>query len=305
MPPNNSHLTVVIPVYNEADALPQLMEGLIAFCCERDWRIILVNDGSKDSTAEILKHYSGNNSVKIFHHKLNKGYGGALKTGIKNVTTRYCVTIDADGQHDLHDVELMFEKIIATEADLIVGNRKGNSSLQFHREFGKSIIRSIAKVLMPLNVYDINSGMKMYDSELAKQYIRICPDSMAFSDVITLTFIYQRNLVLEMPIKINQRIAGKSKIRVKTAFETIMEIVNIVTLFNPMRLFLPLSFTFILISFIWEVPIFLRGNGISIGALLGFITGLIFFLLGLIAEQLGNIRRLTINENMPPKYSNS
>jgi glycosyltransferase involved in cell wall biosynthesis len=305
MPPINSHLTVVIPVYNEAEALPQLMEGLIAFCRERDWRIILINDGSRDSTAEILKHYSGNDDVKIFHHKLNKGYGGALKTGIKNVTTRYCVTIDSDGQHDLQDVELMFEKIIATEADLIVGNRKGNSSLRFHREFGKTIIRGIAKVLMPLNVYDINSGMKMYDSELAKRYIRICPDSMAFSDVITLTFIYQRNLVLEMPIKINQRIAGKSKIRVRTAFETIMEIVNIVTLFNPMRLFLPLSFSFILISFIWEVPIFLRGNGISIGALLGFITGLIFFLLGLIAEQLGNIRRLTINENMPPKSSNS
>src|SRR4030095_706912 len=303
MPPINSQLTVVIPVYNEAEALPYFIEGLTAFCRERDWMIILINDGSKDSTAEILKHYSGNENVKIFHHKLNRGYGGALKTGIINVTTRYCVTIDADGQHNLQDVELMFQKIIATEADLIVGNRKGNSSLRFHREFGKSIIRSVAKVLMPLNVHDINSGMKMYDSELAKRYIRICPDSMAFSDVITLTFIYQRNLVLEMPIKINQRMAGKSKIRVKTAFETIMEIVNIVTLFNPMRLFLPLSFSFILISLIWEVPIFLRGNGISIGALLGFVTGLIFFLLGLIAEQLGNIRRLTIN--VPPKSNNS
>ena len=305
MPPINSHLTVVIPVYNEAEALPKLMDGLITFCQERNWKIILVNDGSKDSTAKILSHYSEDENIKIFHHKLNKGYGGALKTGIKNVTTKYCVTIDSDGQHELHDVELMFNEMVATQADLIVGNRKGNASLRFHREFGKSIIRSIAKMLMPLNVYDINSGMKMYDTELAKRYVQICPDSMAFSDVITLTFIYQRNLVLEMPIKINQRIAGKSKIRVKTAFETIMEIVNIVTLFNPMRLFLPLSFTFILISFIWEVPIFLRGNGISIGALLGFITGLIFFLLGLIAEQLGNIRRLTINENFPPKSSNS
>ena len=300
MPLNNSLLTVVIPIYNEAGALPQLMNGLICFCKDRNWSIILVNDGSIDSTAEILNHYSHNENVKILHHKLNKGYGGALKTGIANVKTKYCVTIDSDGQHELHDVELMFNKMVTEQADLIVGNRKGNSSLHFHREFGKSIIRGIAKMLMPLKVYDINSGMKMYDAELAKKYIRICPDSMAFSDVITLTFIYQRDLVLEMPIKINQRIAGKSKIRVKTAFETIMEIVNIVTLFNPMRLFLPLSFSFILISFIWEIPIFLRGNGISIGALLGFITGLIFFLLGLIAEQLGNIRRLTINEKHAP-----
>jgi len=65
-------------------------------------------------------------------------------------------------------------------------------------------------------------------------------------------------------------------------------------LFNPLRIFLPLSLFFILLSLGWEIPIFLRGLGVSTGALLGFITGLIFFLLGLIAEQLGNLRRLQI-----------
>ncbi len=74
-----------------------------------------------------------------------------------------------------------------------------------------------------------------------------------------------------------------------------MEIINIVTLFNPMRIFLPLSLFFILIALAWEIPILIMGRGVSVGAMLGFITGLIFFLLGLIAEQLGNIRRLKIN----------
>lgn len=296
MIPDNSTLTIIIPAYNEVDSLQNVLQEIIPFSTARGWQIIVVNDGSKDGTRELLSQFTRTENLTILHHKMNKGYGRAIKTGIKNVTTQYCVTIDADGQHDLHDVELMFQKMIETDADLIIGNRKGNASLRFNREFGKSIIRNIAKLLMPLTVYDINSGMKMYNTALAQRYIHICPDSMAFSDVITLTFIYQRNLVLEVPIKIKERIAGKSKIKMRTALETIMEIVNIVTLFNPMRIFLPLSIFFILLSLAWEIPIFMQGNGVSVGAMLGFITGLIFFLLGLIAEQLGNIRRLTINK---------
>ena len=296
MRPDNSLLTIIIPAYNEVDSLQNVLQSLIPFCEDRGWEIIVVNDGSKDGTKELLSAFATTENLKILHHKLNMGYGRAIKSGIKNVTTKYCVTIDADGQHDLQDVEFMFQKMIDIDADLIVGNRKGNASLRFKREFGKFIIRNIAKLLMPLTVYDINSGMKMYNTRLAQKYIHICPDSMAFSDVITLTFIYQRNFVFEIPITIKERIAGKSKIRVRTAFETIMEIINIVTLFNPMRIFLPLSLFFIAISIIWEIPIFFRGSGLSTGALLGFITGLIFFLLGLIAEQLGNLRKLAITD---------
>jgi glycosyltransferase involved in cell wall biosynthesis len=296
MPPENPLLTLVIPAYNEAETLPRLMEQLLAFCNERNWKIIIVNDGSGDATKQTLAGFSSHPLLEIVHHKVNKGYGGAIKSGIKQVTTRYCVTLDADGQHDLHDVEKMLQAMIENDADLIVGNRKGKASGWF-RELGKSIIRRVAKMMMPLKIYDINSGLKMYDTALAKKYIQICPDSMAFSDVITLTFVYQRNRVLEIPVNINKRIAGTSTIGARTAFDTVMEIINIVTLFNPLRIFLPLSFSCILISLAWEVPILLKGYGISIGALLGLMTGIIFFLLGLLAEQLGNIRRLKINND--------
>ena len=188
--------------------------------------------------------------------------------------------------------------MIEKDADLIVGSRKGNNKASgWYRELGKSIIRSVARLMMPLTIYDINSGMKMYDTQLAQKYIDICPNSMAFSDIIGLIFIYQRNYVLEVPISIKNRFAGKSTIGVRTAFDTVLEIINIVTLFNPMRIFLPLSIVFTIISIIWEIPIFLKGYGVSTGALLGFISGLLLFLLGLIAEQLGNIRRLHLKSD--------
>jgi glycosyltransferase involved in cell wall biosynthesis len=277
---DNSILTIIIPAYNEVASLPKLLNALIPFAKTRNYKIIIINDGSSDNSVEFLENFVRHEkSLKVLHHKVNKGYGGAIKTGIKNSVTKYCITIDADGQHSLEDIDKMLVCMIENNADLVIGNRKGNSKSGFYREFGKSIIRRVAQLLMPLKIYDINSGIKIYDTLLAQKYIQICPDSMAFSDTITLTFVYQRNLVLEIPVTITERMAGKSTIGVRTAFETLMEIINIVVLFNPMRIFFPLSISFITIAIIWEIPIFLKGYGISIGSLLGFMTGIIFFLL--------------------------
>ena len=298
----SSRLTIIIPAYNEAASLPQLLAELLPFAQSKNFKVIIVNDGSTDNTRAVLEGYSPvNENILVINHKVNRGYGGAIKSGLNKACTQYSITIDADGQHTLSDIDRLLSTIIETNADLVIGSRKGNSESGYYREFGKTILRRVAKLLMPLKIYDINSGIKIYDTKLAQRYIQICPDSMAFSDVIALTFVYQRNLVLEIPVKINQRKAGKSTIGLRTAFETLIEIINIVVLFNPMRIFLPLSFLFVLVSLIWEIPIFLRGQGVSIGALLGFMTGIIFFLLGLIAEQLGNIRKLSIKESMPPK----
>jgi len=306
MTPEDSQLTIIIPAYNEAASLTQLIHELLPFAQLKNFKVIIVNDGSKDDTRAVLERSTTlSENISIINHKVNRGYGGALKSGINKARTQYCITIDADGQHSLSDIDRLLNTITETNADLVVGSRKGNSESGYYREFGKTILRWVAKLLMPLKIYDINSGIKIYNTKLAQRYIQICPDSMAFSDVIALTFVYQRNLVLEIPVKINQRKAGKSTIGLRTALDTLIEIINIVVLFNPMRIFLPLSFIFVLASIIWEIPIFLRGQGVSIGALLGFMTGIIFFLLGLIAEQLGNIRRLSINDNIPPKSNNS
>ncbi len=147
---------------------------------------------------------------------------------------------------------------------------------------------------MPLPVYDLNSGLKLYRSDMAKKFIHLCPDSMAFSDVITLVFISERCRVVEYPIEIGPRLGGVSTIGVQTAMETLMEIVNIVVLFNPMRIFLPMSLVLGIFGLIWGIPFVLRGEGVQIGALLGITAGLLFFLLGLLAEQLSLLRRSSI-----------
>ncbi|MBN8702023.1 MAG: glycosyltransferase family 2 protein [Bacteroidetes bacterium] len=292
-----SLLTIVIPSYNEEQSLKHLLPTVLAFSKKHNFSLVVVNDGSTDASKLVLDAFLLDYPIfRVIHHKVNRGYGGAIKSGIEACASKYVITIDADGQHNLEDIEKMVSVLKSTDADMVVGNRAGGYNHRF-RETGKWIIRKTAKFLMPLHIKDLNSGMKLYSVPMAKKYLHLCPNSMAYSDIITLIFISQKHLVVETPITINQRMAGKSTIGIKTAFDTIMEILNIVMLFNPMRIFLTLSVLIALLSLAWEIPIFLRGNGLSVGALLGFTVSIFLFLLGLIAEQLGLLRRLVINKD--------
>ena len=285
-----STLTIVIPAYNESASLPTLAPLIIEFCHLRDWQVIFVNDGSRDDTKDILNEFSEISNVFIVHHKLNRGYGGALKTGIRHVSTPYFVTIDADGQHNLEDIEKVFQFMLKENADMVVGKRNEKINHNPYRSLGKQLIRTFTQLLMPLPIIDLNSGFKLYRTDLAQKYIQLCPNTMAFSDVITLIFLNERNLVLEYPISVAPRQAGKSTINTYTAFETVVEILNIVLMFNPLRIFLPLSLFCIIVGLGWGLPIIFLGRGVSVGAMLAIVSGLLFFVGGLIASQLSAIR---------------
>ena len=291
-------LTIVMPSYNEAITLPAVLADVIPCCEEHGWKLIVVNDGSTDTTRHVLDQFKDTQVLQVFHHKLNRGYGGALKTGISHANSQYVLTMDADGQHRLEDVAQLLDAAQQTDADLVIGSRVLQGKAGFsrrYRELGKSLIRFITSILMPLPIHDLNSGFKLYNTALVKQYLPLCPNSMAFSDIVTLAFINQRHLVIERPIEVRERSGGKSTISTRTAVETLLEIMNIVMLFNPMRIFIPASLLFILAGLAWGLPIVLAGRGFSAATVLSIMTGFIFLLLGLVAEQLAAIRKGSIN----------
>jgi len=287
-------LSIVIPVYNEAENLPHLFDQWIVFCKKNNFDLILVNDGSKDQSREILDNLPAASYVKVIHHKVNRGYGGAIKTGIRSAETSYVVTIDADGQHELASILDLLAKLEASDADMVIGSR-GNSNRTFtFRNTGKALIRGVSRMLIPNKISDLNSGMKLYRTDLGKQYINACPDTMAFSDVIALTFISEGALVVEHPITIQPRLGGKSTINLRSAVDTIQEIINIVMFFNPLRIFIPLSVVSFLAGLGWGLPFMIQDRGLSVGTLFAFIVSIICLLLGLVAEQLSQIRKMLI-----------
>jgi len=283
-------LTIVVPIYNEAQSLPRFLPNLIKTCKTKKWHLILVDDGSSDESIALLAGIKQSAQIQVIHHKVNKGYGGALKSGISMAATPYVVTMDGDGQHLISNVDTIFKFARQTDADMVIGTRVQNEHKSLYRELGKWLIRAFTRILVPLPIKDLNSGFKLYRTELVQQYLHMCPDSMAFSDVITLLFLDQRHLVLEHPIQVQNRIAGSSSINTRTAFQTLVEILNLVMLVNPLKIFLPLSFLSILAGLAWGLPIMIAGRGVSVGSMLAIVLGALFFFLGLIANQLSSIR---------------
>lgn len=283
-------LSVVVPIYNEEDSLVIHLPKVVEFCKSHSFGLILVNDGSRDNTPKLINAVHDGKTVFAVHNKLNKGYGGAIKEGIRHAKSDYVITIDADGQHSLDDVLRLFALAKEKDADMIVGKRNiGSSGL--YRQFGKWLLREFAKMLMDIPIGDLNSGMKLYRTDLAKKYMPLCSNSMAYSDMIALVFISQRHLVVETPITILDRESGESTINTLTAFQTLKEILNIVVLFNPMKVFFPIALFTLLVSLAWGVPLVIKGHGVSVGAMLGIVSATIFFFFGLIAEQLSMIRK--------------
>ena len=293
---NMKTLSIIVPVYNEEESLSMLLEQWISHCKECDWRFIIVDDGSTDGTQALLVDYLEQELLTVIRHKINKGYGAAIKSGIRTANSEYVITIDGDGQHSLDSVGDLLQVIEDTDADMVIGTRVNIKNLSM-REIGKWIIKWISRIMIPNHIKDLNSGMKIYRTELARKYMMTCPNTMAFSDIISLTFLHNRCLVLEAPINVMPRKGGKSTISYKTAIDTVIEIINIVMLFNPLRLFIPISLIFILAGLSWGLPIFLDGRGLSTGSLFALIIGFISILLGLIAEQLSQLRRLQIELN--------
>ncbi len=284
-------LSIIIPAYNEAQNIPLVIPSIIAFCKQYDYRLIIVNDGSSDNSISLLNEFDNEECITVVHHKINRGYGGAIKSGIAVCETEYLVTMDCDGQHLVENINELLNQLITNDADMVVGSRRGLKSASLARSFGKKVIRFIIKKLMPLPIYDINSGMKLYRADLGKKYCKICPDSMAYSDVICLAFINKHHRVIEWPINIQERKMGQSKVNIKTAFHTINEVYNIIILFNPIRIFMPIGLTAIIAGILWDIPIFIRGNGVSVGAMLSIMFGVIALFFGTIAEQLSQIRK--------------
>ena len=105
---SNQTLTVVVPAYNEEASLPRFLPDLLD-CCERnDWKLIVVDDGSQDGTAAVLERFGDRPRLRVVRHKVNRGYGGAIKSGIRAADTGYVLTVDADGQHYVEDLEALF-----------------------------------------------------------------------------------------------------------------------------------------------------------------------------------------------------
>ena len=145
--------------------------------------------------------------------------------------------------------------------------------------------------VLELPVKDLNSGMKCYRMSEASQYLELCPDTMAFSDVILLLMANDRKLVVETPIVIQPRTAGVSTISTRTALITVAEILNLAVLLKPMTVFFRAGVFFLLLGIAWGSFTYIKSTTLTSTAVTLLIFSALCFSLGLLGEQLTQLRK--------------
>lgn len=284
------NLTVIIPCYNEELGIDQTILDLLPYSEKYNWKILIIDDGCTDSTPEILNKRGA--VIEVIKHTVNQGYGASLKTGILNSQTEYIAFYDADGQHNPEDLKRMVDGI--SDYDMLIGARGSDSHQNFLRKPGKWVLSKVANYLTNRKIPDLNSGLRVIKREKIKNLLHLFPDGFSFSTTSTIAFMYLSQNVEYFPIRVKKRV-GKSSVRqIKHGSSTLLLILRLIVLFNPLKVFLPISFWMIFIGIVYEIifGIVLLYPDVKLIAAAFFLilTGIMIFFFGLIADQISAMR---------------
>jgi glycosyltransferase involved in cell wall biosynthesis len=277
-----STVSVVVPAYNEEHAIADLVADLLA---SDPWHeIIVVDDGSKDATAE----RAAQAGARVVRHPYNKGNGAAVKTGIRNATGEHILIVDGDGQHKPEDARRLVAKL--GEYDLVIGARSSATQATHARRFGNSALNWLAGYLTDREIPDLTSGFRGARREYLREFLHLLPNGFSTPTTTTLAFIKAGYSVAFEPIEARQR-EGQSKIKLaRDGTKFLMIILRIVTIFSPLRIFLPISAASFLIGTGYALWTIATQSHIANSSVLLIIFAVIVFLVGLISEQISALR---------------
>lgn len=276
-------VSVVMPAFNEEENIGSLI-GEIRGTIGTDVEVVVVDDGSSDATAAVAREHG----AVVYQHPYNMGNGAAVKTGLRRVRSHVVVLMDADGQHDAEDIPRLLEHI--GEYDMVVGARTAGSASSRHRNLANRIYNALATYVTQFAVQDLTSGFRALRRETARNYIYLLPNRFSYPTTITLAFLRSGLRVKYVPIRSRSRL-GKSKIRiVADGPRFLLIIVKIATLFSPFRIFLPVSLFFFTLGIGYYTYTFATQHRFTNMSMLLFVTSVIIFMLGLVAEQIAQLR---------------
>jgi glycosyltransferase involved in cell wall biosynthesis len=277
-----STVSVVIPAYNEGPVISGVVAALAA---SGPWHeIIVVDDGSGDDTTAQAQAAG----AVVVRHPYNKGNGAAVKSGIRCASGEFVLVIDGDGQHGPEDARRLVSRL--GEFDLVIGARATSTQANLARRMGNSALNRLASYLTGRCILDLTSGFRAARRAYLAEFIHLLPNGFSTPTTTTLAFIKAGYNVAFEPIDARQRV-GQSKIRLASdGAKFLMIILKIVTIFSPLRVFLPVSLAAFVVGLAYAIWTIATQAKIPNGAVLLIMFSVIVFLVGLVSEQISTLR---------------
>jgi glycosyltransferase involved in cell wall biosynthesis len=290
------NISVVIPAFREEKSVGIVIEKThnVMTRLGKSFEIVVVDDGSDDRTGSI----ASTAGARVITHPYNIGYGAALKTGIRFARGQIIVMMDADGQHDPEDIPALLEKL--GKYDMVVGARSRESETRLHRDLANRIYNGFASYVCNYRIQDLTSGFKAINTNIARSFLGILPNTFSFSTTITMAVLRSGFSLSYVPIHTSFP-SGKSKIRlIQDGSRFFLIIMKIATLFSPMKLFLPVSASLFLGGLGYGIfRIIFMGGRYGQASGLVMVMSVIIFMVGLVSEQIAQLRFDRIEHWLP------
>lgn len=232
-------LSVVIPAYNEEHGITEIASRVLSVApalkkvgVDR-LELLVVDDGSKDRTAEVAQNILG---VSLIRHPKNKGYGAALKTGFSKASGELIGFLDADGTYPPEYFPQLCQ-VALNGADLVIGSRMAGeeSKMPFIRRVGNFFFANLLSLLSQQKVTDSASGMRVFKREILRQIYPL-PDGLNLTPVMSTRALHEGIRIREVPIPYSERV-GRSKLSVIRDGRIFMQsMLWTVLSYNPVRI---------------------------------------------------------------------
>ncbi len=277
-----SSTSIVVPAYNEEQAIGPLVETLRAAA---PWHeILVIDDGSSDRTGEQARAAG----AAVVRHPYNKGNGAAVKSGIRHATGDHVLIIDGDGQHRASDAVRLVSHL--GEYDLVIGARSAGTQASSARLLGNSALNWLASYLTGRKVPDLTSGFRCARRACLLEFLHLLPNGFSTPTTTTLAFIKAGYNVRFEPVEAETR-QGRSKIRfARDGVKFLLIVLKIVTIFSPLRVFLPISLASFAAGTGYAVWTIATQSHITNSSVLLIMLAVIVFLVGLVSEQIAALR---------------
>jgi glycosyltransferase involved in cell wall biosynthesis len=228
--------------------------------------------------------------VRVVQHRQNRGYGEALKTGIRHSRFERIAIIDADGSYPASEIPRL--AALLDDAEMVVGARTGaNAAIPLIRRPAKRLLTMLASYLTGVQIPDLNSGLRLFRRALAVEFFDLLPSKFSFTTTITLAALNSGYLVEFVEVDYYAR-TGKSKIRpIQDTFNFFMLVLRLTLIFRPLKIYLPLAFgLFLLAATVFIVGWLAFGKVLDNTALLLLFASFQCVAIGLLADVV-NVRR--------------
>lgn len=275
--------SIIIPTYNEKEGILQVIESLqlLRITHGNQWEIIIVDDGSTDGTSELVGNLQ---DIVLLRHPFNRGYGAAIKTGIRHAKYNTLIISDADGTYPAQDIPRLLAQL--SKSDMVVGARgNNNSNIPLTRRPAKWMLNKLANYLTGIKIPDLNSGLRAMKKDVVVKFFHLLPDGFSFTTTITLAMLTNDYAVEFIPIEYKMR-SGRSKIRpIRDTLNFLQLIIRTVLYFDPLKIFLPMSAFFFIASIVVLVLSYLFTPKImDITTVILFISSVQILAIGMIAD---------------------